>query len=174
MVQSLRGQEDGCVKVHSSRQEATEGEEALRVGKRLGGGDRRADLLDLLLAGLALFCLGILLSFLATANTEVSSAPAQTAVGNVHGEALVRLDKDATSAPLTTPAAQEGRETEEGPVRASLLTMLVVAVSPFFTSGLSLLAANSLKRGVSCSLGVLGGSSAAACGGASFLGVFLL
>jgi hypothetical protein len=138
------------------------------VGKRTGG--RRA---DLLLAGLVLFCLGILLSFLATAATGGSAAPARTAVGNVDGEALVQLPKDATSAPLT-PAVQEARETEEGPVRASLLTMLVVAVSPFFTSGLSLLAANSLKRGVSCSLGVLGGSSAADRGGASLLGVFLL
>ena len=138
------------------------------MGKRTGG--RRA---DLLLAGLALFCLGILLSFLATAATGGSAAPARTAVGNVDGEALVQLPKDATSVPLT-PAVQEARETEEGPVRASLLTMLVVAVSPFFTSGLSLLAANSLKRGVSCSLGVLGGSSAADRGGASLLGVFLL
>jgi hypothetical protein len=145
------------------------------VGKRTGGG-RRAGLLDLPLAGLALFCLGILLSFLATANTEVFSAPAQTAVANVDGEALVRLDKDATSAPLTTPAAQEAKETEEGPLRASLLTMLVVAISSFFwRSGLSLLARNcSLKRGVSHSLGVLLGSSAGANGGASVLGVFLL
>ena len=146
------------------------------MGKRTGGGGgRRADLLDLPLAGLALFCLGILLSFLATATTtEVFSAPAQTAVGNVDGEALVRLDKDARSAPLTL-AVQEGRQTEEGPVRASLLTMLVVAVSPFFTSGLPLLAANcSLKRGGSHSLGFLGGSSSAGCGGASLLRVFLL
>jgi len=144
------------------------------VGKRTGS--RRADLLDLLLAGLALFCLGILLSFLATATTtEVSSAPAQKAVANVDGEALVQLPKDATSAPLTTPAVQEGRQTEEGPLRASLLTMLVVAVSPFFRSGLSLLARNcSLKGGVRHSLGLLGGSSAGASGGASFLGVFLL
>src|SRR5215207_75618 len=152
------------------------GEEALRVGKRTGGG-RRADLGDLLLVGLALFCLGILLSFLATAATptEVSSAPAGKAVANVDGEALVRLDKDATSAPLSTPAVQEARQTEESPLRASLLTMLVVAVSSFWTSGLSLLQANcSLKRGVSCFLGFLGGSLAAGCGGASLLGVFLL
>src|SRR5215216_6817347 len=149
------------------------------MGKRTGGGGgggRRADLLDLPFAGLALFCLGILLSFLATANTEVFSAPAPTAVANVPGEALVRLDKDATSAPLTTPAVQEARETEEGPLRASLLSMLVVAASPFFwRSGLSLLARNSsLKGGGSHSLGFLGGSSAAGCGGASLLGVFLL
>ena len=141
------------------------------MGKRTGS--RRA---DLLLAGLVLFCLGILLSFLATATTEVSSAPAQKAVANVDGEALVRLDKDTTtSAPLTTPAVQEGRQTEEGPLRASLLTMLVVAVSSFFTSGLSLLARNSsLKGGVSCFLRLLGGLWAAGCGGASLLGVFVL
>ena len=144
------------------------------MGKRTGGGRRGADLLDLLLVGLTLFCLGILLPFLATANTELFSAPAQTAVANVDGEALVQLPKDATSAPLTTPAAQEGRQTEEGPLRASLLTMLVVAVSPFFTSGSSLHAANSLKRGVSWSLGVLLGLSAGANGGASLLGVLLL
>jgi hypothetical protein len=188
MVQSLRGQEDRPVKGQdratyppSRPGPATpkphslyKGEVALRVGKRTGS--RRADLLDLLLAGLALFCLGILLSFLATAatTTEVSSAPAGKAMGNVDGEALARLDKDARSAPLTL-AVQEGRQTEEGPVRASLLTMLVVAVSPFFTSGLSLLATNSsLKRGGSHSLGFLGGSSSAGCGGASVLGVFLL
>jgi hypothetical protein len=147
------------------------------VGKRTGEGGRRADLLDLLLVGLALFCLGILLSFLATAattTTEVSYAPAGKALGDVDGEALVRLDKEASD-PLTTPAVQEARETEEGPVRASLLTMLVVAVSPFFRSGLSLLARNSsLKGGVSHSIGVLLGSSAGANGGASVLGVFLL
>ena len=131
----------------------------------------------LLVAGIALFWLGISLSFLASAatTTEFCCAPAGKALGDADGEALVRLDKEA-SAPLTTPAVQEGRETEEGPLRASLLTMLVVAVSPFFTSGLLLLAANcSLKRGVSHSLGSLGGSSSAAgCGGASVLGVFLL
>src|SRR5215216_4851012 len=90
------------------------GEEALHVGKRTGS--RRG---DLLLAGLALFCLGILLSFLATAatTTEVSSAPAGKAMGNVDGEALARLDKDARSAPLTL-AVQEARQTEEGPCQS--------------------------------------------------------
>jgi hypothetical protein len=146
------------------------------LGKRQGG-RKGADLLDLLLAGLALFCLGILLSFLAIAastTTEVSSAPAGKPLGNVDGEALARLDKEA-SYPLSTPAMQEARQTEEGPLRASLLTMLVVAVSPFFRSGLVLVARNSsLKGGVSNSLGVLQGLSAGANGGASVLGVFLL
>jgi hypothetical protein len=146
------------------------------VGKRQGG-RRGGDLLELLLAGVALFCLGILLSFLATnsttTSTEVFSAPAGKPLGNVDGEALVQLAKEANY-PLT-PAA-EAREAEEGSVRASLLmSMLVVAVSSFFRSGLSLQATNSsLKGGVSHSLGVLLGSSAAACGGVSFLGVFLL
>jgi hypothetical protein len=134
--------------------------------------------LRLLVMGMALFCLGILLSFLATATIttkEVSPAPASKALGDADGEALVRPDKDATSL-LTTPG-EEVREGEKLSVRASLLTsMLVVAASHFFTSGLVLVARNSsLKGGVSHPLGVLlGGSSAAASGRASLLGVFLL
>ena len=130
----------------------------------------------LLVAGIALFCLGISSSFLATnATTEVCCAPAGKALGDADGEALVRLDKDPISGLLTTPAVQEGRQTEEGPLRASLLTMLVVAVSPFFRSGLVLLARNSsLKGGVSHSIGFLGELWATGRGEASFLGVFLL
>jgi hypothetical protein len=130
-------------------------------------------------AGIALFCLGILLSFLATATittTEVSSAPAEKALRDADGEALVRLDKDATSGLLTTPG-EEAREGEELSLRASLLmSMLVLAASPFFsTSGLVLVGRNSSLKGVAHpSLGVLGGSSAGAGGRASLLGVFLL
>jgi hypothetical protein len=132
----------------------------------------------LLVAGIALFCLGISLSFLATATittTEVSSAPAGKALGNADGAALVRLDKDATSGPLTTPG-EEVREGEELSVRVSLLmSMLVLAASSFFRSSLVLVARNSSsKEGVSYPLGVLGGSSAWASGRASLLGVFLL
>ena len=141
------------------------------------GGVRALGLL-LVVAGITLFCLGILLSFLATATiTEVSSAPAGKALGDADGEALVRVDYDATSGLLTTPG-EEVREGEELSVRVSLLmSMFVLAASSFFsTSGLVLVARNSsLKGGVSHSLGVLlGGSSAAGCGRASFLGVFLL
>jgi hypothetical protein len=131
-----------------------------------------------LVMGMALFCLGILLSFLATATIttkEVSSAPASKALGDADGEALVRLDKDATSL-LTTPG-EEVREGEKFSVRASLLmSMLVLATSSFFTNGsLVLVASNSsLKGGVSHSFGLLGGSWAAGCGGVPFLGVFLL
>jgi hypothetical protein len=128
--------------------------------------------------GMALFCLGILLSFLATATIttkEVSSAPASKALGDADGEALVRPDKDATSL-LTTPG-EEVREGEKLSLRVSvLMSMLVLAASSFLRSGLVLLARNSsLMGGVSRSLGVLpGGWSAAAGGRASLLGVFLL
>jgi hypothetical protein len=134
--------------------------------------------LRLLVMGMALFCLGILLSFLATATIttkEVSSAPASKALGDADGEALVRPDKDATS-PLTTPG-EEVREGEKLSLRVSvLMSMLVLAASPFFGSGLALVARNSSLIGVAHhSLGVLpGGSSAAASGRASLLGVFLL
>jgi hypothetical protein len=74
-------------------------------------------------AGIALFCLGISLSFLATATittTEVSSAPASKALGDADGEALVRLDYDATSGLLATPG-EEVREGEKLSLRASVL-----------------------------------------------------
>jgi hypothetical protein len=128
-------------------------------------------------AGIALFCLGISPSFVASAatTTEVCCAPVGKALADADGEALVRLDYDATSGLLTTPG-EEVREGEELSVRASvLMSMFVLAASSFFRSGLVLVARNSsLKGGVSHSLGVLGGSSAAGCGRASFLGVFLL
>jgi hypothetical protein len=153
-----------------------------QVEGRVGVGGMRA--LRLLVAGtLALFCLGISLSFLAsvlttnaaTTTTEVCCAPAGEASGDAHGEALVRPEKDTTSGPLTTPG-EEAREGEKLSVRASLLTsMLVLAASPFFGSGLVSPTRNSsLKGGVSHPLGVLGGLWAAGRGGASLLGVFLL
>ena len=130
----------------------------------------------LLVKGIALFWLGILLSFVASAatTTEVCSAPMGKALGDAGGEALVRLAKEA-SYPLT-PGAQKAIEAEERRLRASLLSMLVLAACSFFSmSGLVLVARNSpLKGGVSHPLGVLGGSSAAAGGRASLLGVFLL
>ena len=140
------------------------------------GGVRAFRLLE---AGIALFCLGLLLSFLSTATittTEVCCAPTGKALGDADGEALVRLDKDATSGLITTPV-EEVREGEQLSRRASLLmSMLVLAASSFFSrSGLVLVARNSsLKGGMSHSLGVLLGSSAAGRGGASLLGVFLL
>ena len=140
------------------------------------GGVRAFGLLLLVGGTLALFCLGILLSFLATATiTEVSSAPAGKAAADADGEALVRLDYDPTSGLLPTPG-EEVREGEELSLRASLLmSMFVLAASSFFRSGSVLLARNSpLKGGVSHSLGVLLGWSPAGRGGPSLLGVFLL
>jgi hypothetical protein len=129
----------------------------------------------LLVAGIALFCLGISSSFLATnATTEVCCAPAGKALGDADGEALVRLDED-PSGLLTTPG-EEAREGEELSVRASvLMSMLVLAASSFFRSGLVLVARNSSLKGVAHpSLGVPGGASAGASERASLLGVFLL
>jgi hypothetical protein len=147
-----------------------------RGEERVGVGGVRA--LGLLLgAGITLFCLGISPSFVASATTtEVCCAPVGKALGDADGEGLVRLDYDPTSGLLTTPG-EEVREGEKLSVRASvLMSMFVLAASSFFsTSGLVLVARNSsLKGGVSHSLGVLGGSSAAGCGRASLLGVFLL
>jgi hypothetical protein len=102
----------------------------------------------------------------ATTTTEVCCAPGGKALGDAHGEALVRPDEGPISGPLTTPG-DEAREGEELSVRASLLmSMLVVAASSF----------NSSLKGVAYHpLGVLlGGSLAAAGGRASLLGVFLL
>jgi hypothetical protein len=130
----------------------------------------------LLVAGIALFCLGISLSFLASATTtEVCCAPMGKALGDADGEASVRLDKDATSGLLTTPG-EEDREGEKLSRRASLLmSMLVLAASSFFRSGLVLVARNSSLKGVAHpSLGVPGGASAGASERASLLGVFLL
>jgi hypothetical protein len=132
---------------------------------------------------LALCCLVISLSFVASApatnaaaTTEVCCVPAGKASGDAHGEALVRSDNDAKSVPLTTPG-DEVREGEELSVRASLLmSVLVLAASSFFGSGLGSLATNSSSKGVvSHPLGVLpGGWLAAGRGRASLLGVFLL
>jgi hypothetical protein len=155
-----------------------------RGEERVGVGGTRV--FGLLLAGtLALFCLGISLSFVASAlatnaaaaTTEVCCAPMGKATGDADGETLVRLDNDATSGLLTTPG-DEVREGEELSGRISVLTsMLVLAASPFFTSGLVLLASNASLMGGAhhCLVGVLpGGWSAAVGGRASLLGVFLL
>jgi hypothetical protein len=146
-------------------------------------------ILGLLVVGITLFCLGISLPFVASAlatnaattttttTTEVCCAPAGKASGDADGEALVLPDNDAPSGLLTTPG-DEAREGEEFSVRASLLmSMLVVAASSFFGSGLVLLATSYSMKGVAHHpLGVVlpGGSSAAAGGRASLLGVFLL
>jgi len=93
------------------------------VGKQTGG--RRADLLDLPFAGLALFCLGILLSLLATTASEVASAPVSADAGYEHGRVLVPLVEDGSH--LLTPA-DEAQEQDKRPVNSSELTMLVLVM----------------------------------------------
>ena len=93
------------------------------MGKQTGG--RRADLLDLPFAGLALFCLGILLSLLATTASEVASAPVSADAGYVHGRVLVPLVEDGSH--LLTPA-DEAQEQDKHPVNSSELTMLVLVM----------------------------------------------
>jgi len=86
-----------------------------------------------LLAGVTLFCLGILLSLLASTVSEVPFAAAGADVGQVAEEALAPL-AEYGSLPLTP--AEEAGETDERPVNASVLTMLMLAGA---CSGVSIL-----------------------------------
>jgi hypothetical protein len=128
-----------------------------------------------LLAGATLFCLAILLSLLATTVSEVPSATARADVDHVDSEALAPLAEDG-SQPLTL--AEEDGDTDERPVNASVLTMLVVAGA---SSGVSIFlwlpATSALRRGaIRSSWGAEGDRrwSGGAHDGLSFLGVFLL
>src|SRR5215212_5567780 len=106
-----------------------EGERALPLGKK----PRMRRSVLFLLAGVALFCLGISLSLLATTASEVPSAAAGADVDHVDREALAPLLEDGSH--LLTPA-EEAQETDERPVNASVLTMLVLAGA---SSGASIL-----------------------------------
>jgi hypothetical protein len=128
-----------------------------------------------LLTGVTLFCLGILLSLLATTFSEVPFGAAGADVGQVAEEALAPL-AEYGSYPLTP--AEEAKETNERPVNASVLTMLVLAGA---CSGVSIFlwlsTTSALRRGaLRPSWGAEGdrGWSAGAYDGLSFLGVFLL
>jgi hypothetical protein len=98
--------------------------------------------------GIALFCLGILLSLLATTVSEAPFAVAGADVGHADGEALAPL-AEYGSLPLTP--AEEARETDERPVNASLLRMLLALV--YFGACVGwLLMTNARRHGVmSCS-----------------------
>src|SRR5829696_2444251 len=96
-----------------------------------------------LLAGVTPFCLGILLSLLATTVSEVPFAAAGADVGQVAEEALAPLAEYGSN-PITP--AEEAGETDERPVNASVLTMLVLAGA----SGVSILwppTTSALRRG---------------------------
>jgi hypothetical protein len=148
-----------------------EGGRTLRPGKK----PRMRQVILFLLAGASLFCLGILLSLLATTAYEVPSAAARADVGHVDKEALAPLAVDG-SHPLTP--AEEAQETVERPLNASVLTMLVLAVASFGVSILWLTTTSALRRGaIRPSWGAEGDrrwSGGAHDGLLSFLGVFLL
>ena len=149
----------------------TEGEQALHLGKK----PTMPRGVLFLLAGVALFCLGMLLSLLATTFSEVPFGAAGADVAHVDGESLAPLALYA-SHPLTP--AEEAQETDERPVNASVLTMLVVAGASFGVSMLWLPARSALRRGAMLrpfweaegDRRWSGGSH----DGFSFLGVFLL
>jgi hypothetical protein len=150
----------------------TEGLRALRLGKKPG---MRRGVLSLL-AAVTLFCLGIfLLSLVATTLSEAPFGAAGAQVGLLDGEAFSPL-AEYQSHPLVL--ADEARETDERPVNASVLTMLVVAGA---CSGVSiflwLATTGALRRGaIRPSWGAEGDRrwSGGAHDGLSFLGVFLL
>ena len=148
----------------------SEGERALRLGKKPR--TRRGVLF--LLAGVTLFCLGILLSLLATTVCEVPFAAAGADVGQVAEEALAPL-AEYGSHPLTP--AEEAKETDERPVNAFVLTMLVLAGASLGVSILWLSTTSALRRvAIRPSWGAEGDRrwSGGAHDGLSFLGVFLL
>jgi hypothetical protein len=148
----------------------TEGERALRLGKK----PRMRPGVLFLLAGVTLFCLAILLSLLATTLSEVPFGAAGADVGQVAEEALAPL-AEYQSHPLVL--VEEAGDTDEGPVNASVLTMLVVASASSGVSILWLPATSAWRRGaIRPSWGAEGDRrwSGGAHDGLSFLGVFLL
>jgi hypothetical protein len=125
----------------------------------------------LLLAGVMLCWLGILLSLPATSAPELPSAFAgANAAQEMDGGANAPLPDG--SYPITP--AEEVHKTDRHPVNASLLTMLVLALS--FGASVLLMAANERRRrAASCSWGVQDRRwLAATYEGRSFLGVFRL
>jgi hypothetical protein len=127
-----------------------------------------------LLAGVTLFCLGMLLCLLAITASEAPIAAAGAVAGHVDGEALAPLAEYA-SHPLTP--AEEARETDERPVNASVLSMLVLGGACSGVSILWLATMSALRRGALRRCWDAEGDrrwSAGANDGLSFLGVFLL
>ena len=126
----------------------------------------------LLLAGVMLCCLGIFLSLPQSTASEVPEVPAAPAGENGGSNAPPPEE----SYPLGV--AGERQKKDELPVNASLLTMLVLAISSFGGSVLWLLATDARRQGAIRSFGLEGGDrrwlAAAREGPSSFLGVFRL
>src|SRR5215217_6237504 len=129
-------------------------------------------LLHLLLAGIMLCCLGVFLLSLPLTASDVPSALAGANVGHVDRGANAPAPLPDRSFPLT--AVEELQETDKGPVKASLLTMLLLAITSFGASLLWLLTTNARRRGAMCSWGIEEDRLwlAVAHEGPSFLGVF--
>jgi hypothetical protein len=125
-----------------------EGEQALRLGKKPS---MRRGVLSLL-AGVALFCLGLFLHSLpaspASAVPGVTSALAGANVGHVNRVANAPDPVPHGSHPLTP--ALEFQEPDNGPVNAYLLTMLVFALAYFGASVGWLLMTNARRRQTAC------------------------
>jgi hypothetical protein len=125
----------------------------------------------LVLAGVMLCCLWVLLSLPLTA-IHVSSALAGANVEHVDSGANAPAPLGDGSYPLTP--AGEPQETDNPPVNASLLTMLMLACC-FGASVLRMLLTNAWREGTICSwLGDDCGWLAVAHEDQSFLGVFRL
>jgi len=101
----------------------------------------------LLLAGIMLCCLGVLL-FLPVTTPVVPSTPAGSNVGHVDRGADPPAPLPDGSYPLTP--AEEAQQTDNNPVNAYLLTMLLLACS-FEARVLRMLLIKARRQGTSCS-----------------------
>jgi len=127
---------------------------------------------SLLLAGIiALCCLGLLVSLSASAASEVpGSVPSVSASADEDGGP----NAPAPDANYPLTLGEEVQQTERHPVNASLLTMLVLALS-FGASVLSMATNDRRRQAASCLWGVEDRRwLAATYEGPSFLGVFRL
>jgi hypothetical protein len=102
----------------------------------------------LVLAGVMLFCLGIYLLSLPLSAPHLSSALAGANVEHVDRGANALAPLPNGSYPLTP--AEEAQQTDRPPVKAYLLTMLMLTCS-FGASVLRMLLTNALRQGAICS-----------------------
>ena len=126
----------------------------------------------LVLAGVMLFCLGVFLLSLPLSAPHVSSALAEANVEHVDRGADAPTPLPGASYPLTL--AEKAQQTDSPPVKASLLTMLMLACS-FGASVLRMVLTNAWREGAICSwMGDDRSWLAVAHEDPSFLGVFRL
>ena len=137
----------------------------MRPGKK----QRMQRAIVLLMAGVMLSCLGTFVSLPQTTASEMPAAPA-----GEDGGSNPPLREES----YLLKASGERQKKDELPVNASLLTILVLAISSFWGSVLRLLATSACRQGAICSWGLEGGDrrwlAAAREGPFSLLGVFRL